>query len=67
MNVLLKEIQTQNNLSYIFISHDLSIVKHMSDRIIVMKSGKLIEFQESDLLYNHPKKKYTKKLISSII
>jgi peptide/nickel transport system ATP-binding protein len=39
----------------------------MSDRIMVMKSGKLIEFEESDLLYNNPKKNYTKKLISSII
>ncbi len=64
---LLNKLKEEFNLSYIFISHDLSIVKHMSDRIIVMKSGKLIEFQESDLLYNHPKKKYTKKLISSII
>ena len=64
---LLNNLKEEFNLSYIFISHDLSIVKYMSDRIMVMKSGKLIEFQESDLLYNHPKKKYTKKLISSII
>ena len=46
---------------------DLSIVKFMSDRIMVMKSGELIEFEESDLLYSNPKKNYTKKLISSII
>ena len=39
----------------------------MSDRIMVMKSGELIEFEESDLLYSNPKKNYTKKLISSII
>ena len=64
---LLNNLKEEFNLSYIFISHDLSIVKYMSDRIMVMKSGRLIEFQESDLLYNHPKKKYTKKLISSII
>jgi len=64
---LLNELKEELNLSYIFISHDLSVVKYMSDRIMVMKSGKLIEFEESDLLYNNPKKNYTKKLISSII
>lgn len=64
---LLNDLKEELNLSYIFISHDLSIVKYMSDRIMVMKSGKLIEFEESDLLYNNPKKNYTKKLISSII
>ena len=64
---LLNDLKQELNLSYIFISHDLSIVKYMSDRIMVMKSGKLIEFEESDLLYSNPKKNYTKKLISSII
>ena len=64
---LLNDLKQELNLSYIFISHDLSIVKFMSDRIMVMKSGKLIEFEESDLLYSNPKKNYTKKLISSII
>ena len=64
---LLNDLKQELNLSYIFISHDLSIVKFMSDRIMVMKSGELIEFEESDLLYSNPKKKYTKKLISSII
>ncbi len=64
---LLNDLKQELNLSYIFISHDLSIVKFMSDRIMVMKSGELIEFEESDLLYSNPKKNYTKKLISSII
>ena len=64
---LLNDLKEELNLSYILISHDLSVVKYMSDRIMVMKSGKLIEFEESDLLYNNPKKNYTKKLISSII
>ena len=64
---LLNDLKEELNLSYIFISHDLSIVKFMSDRIMVMKSGKLIEFEEADLLYSNPKKNYTKKLISSII
>jgi len=64
---LLNDLKEELNLSYIFISHDLSIVKFMSDRIMVMKSGKLIEFGEADLLYSNPKKNYTKKLISSII
>jgi len=64
---LLNKLKKELNLSYIFISHDLAIVKFMSDRIMIMKSGKLIEFEESDLLYSNPKKNYTKKLISSII
>ena len=53
-------------LTYIFISHDLSVVKFMSDRILVMKDGKIIEEGTGDEIYNNPKNEYTQKLINSI-
>jgi len=53
-------------LSYLFISHDLAVVKYMSDRVMVMKEGALIEAQEADLLYRAPQHSYTKKLIAAI-
>jgi peptide/nickel transport system ATP-binding protein len=64
---LLNSLKEEFQLSFIFISHDLSVVKYMSDRIIVMEKGKLVESQEADSLYINPKEKYTKKLISSLI
>jgi len=63
---LLKDLQDEFNLSYIFISHDLSVIKHISDDIIVMNEGKLVEAAPSEELYRNPKKDYTKKLIESI-
>jgi peptide/nickel transport system ATP-binding protein len=63
---LLKEIQQEFGLTYIFISHDLSVVKFMSDRIMVMNSGKIEEIGLADLIYREPKKDYTRQLINSI-
>lgn len=63
---LLKDLQDEFNLSYIFISHDLSVIKHISDDIIVMNEGKIVEAAPSEELYRNPKKDYTKKLIESI-
>jgi peptide/nickel transport system ATP-binding protein len=63
---LLKELQSEFNLTYIFISHDLSVVKFMSDRIMVMNRGKLEEIGASDQIYHHPQAEYTRKLIDSI-
>ena len=54
------------NLTYIFISHDLSVVKYMSDRMVVMNNGKIEEKGDSDEIYYNPKKTYTQKLISAI-
>ncbi|WP_299484707.1 ABC transporter ATP-binding protein [Acaryochloris sp. IP29b_bin.137] len=63
---LLKELQREFDLTYIFISHDLSVVKFMSDRIMVMNRGKLEEIGAADQIYCHPQAEYTRKLIASI-
>jgi peptide/nickel transport system ATP-binding protein len=63
---LLKELQSEFGLTYIFISHDLSVVKFMSDRILVMNRGKIVEQGTAEDIYLHPKEEYTQKLIASI-
>ena len=62
MNDLKKEFK----FTYIFISHDLSVVKFMSDRMVVMNSGKIEEIGDADDICNNPKSPYTQNLISSI-
>jgi peptide/nickel transport system ATP-binding protein len=63
---LLKELQQQFNLTYIFISHDMAVVKHMADRMMVMNKGKIEELGYPEDIYNHPKKEYTQKLVNAI-
>ncbi|MBE9060566.1 ABC transporter ATP-binding protein [cf. Phormidesmis sp. LEGE 11477] len=63
---LLKDLQQEFNLTYIFISHDLSVVKFVSDRIIVMNKGRIEEIGPSDAIYNSPQKPYTQQLIAAI-
>ena len=63
---LLNELREDNNFTYIFISHDLSVVKFMSDRMVVMNGGKIEEMGNSDDIYNNPQRDYTKKLIAAI-
>jgi peptide/nickel transport system ATP-binding protein len=63
---LLKELQAEFKLTYIFISHDLSVVKFMSDRIMVMNRGKIEELGPADRVYNQPQQDYTRQLISAI-
>jgi peptide/nickel transport system ATP-binding protein len=63
---LIRELQQEFNLTYIFISHDLSVIKHISDRVMVMNKGEIIETGDPDDIYYHPKMEYTKKLIASI-
>ena len=63
---LLNNLKEKLSLSYIFISHDLTVLKFMSDRIMVIDDGKIVEFQEADNLYENPKMRITKKLIKSI-
>ena len=65
LNLLLR-LQKEFRLTYIFISHDLSVVKFMSDRMMVMQNGKIVEIGESDSIYENPQTEYTKKLINSI-
>jgi peptide/nickel transport system ATP-binding protein len=63
---LLKDLQDEFDLTYIFISHDLSVVKFMSDRIMVMRAGKKVELQEAETLYQSPGSDYTRKLIEAV-
>jgi ABC-type oligopeptide transport system ATPase subunit len=62
---LLKDLQKDMNLSIVFISHDLSIVQHISDRVLVMNSGKVIEISDTDNLFNNPQHQYTKDLLAN--
>ena len=63
---LLKDLQTEFKLTYLFISHDLSLVEYISDKIAVMYNGKIVEMGDSTNIYNHPKHAYTKKLVTSL-
>lgn len=63
---MLEDLQEQFGLTYLFIAHDLSMVKHISDRIGVMYLGKMMELASSDALYEEPLHPYTKSLLSSI-
>ncbi|CAL2107886.1 Glutathione import ATP-binding protein GsiA [Tenacibaculum sp. 190524A02b] len=63
---LLNELKQTFNFTYIFISHDLSVVKYMSDQLIVMNKGKIEEIDDADIIYNSPKTLYTKTLINAI-
>ncbi|SFU27097.1 peptide/nickel transport system ATP-binding protein [Pustulibacterium marinum] len=63
---LLNELKENFGFTYIFISHDLSVVKYMSDQLIVMNKGKIEEMGDADAIYKEPKTAYTKRLISSI-
>ncbi len=63
---LLRQLQKEFLFTYIFITHDLSVAKFMSDRMIVMQQGRIVEMGESDSIYANPQTDYTKKLISAI-
>ncbi len=63
---LLNDLKDNFGFSYIFISHDLAVVKYMSDQVIVMNKGKIEERADADVLYKYPQKPYTKKLIEAI-
>lgn len=63
---LLNQLKSEFNFTYIFISHDLAVVKYMADQLIVMNKGKIEEIDDADLIYKNPKTKYTQKLINAI-
>jgi peptide/nickel transport system ATP-binding protein len=63
---LLQDLQDEFGLSYIFISHDLAVVKYISDEVMVMNEGEIVEIANSDEIYRHPKMPYTKRLLASI-
>ncbi|MEZ8324075.1 MULTISPECIES: ABC transporter ATP-binding protein [Vibrio] len=62
---LLKDIQAKHNIGFLFISHDLSIVKALSDRVLVMQKGEVMEEGSAEDIFNNPKNNYTKKLIAA--
>jgi oligopeptide transport system ATP-binding protein len=63
---LLKDLQRDFSLTYLFISHDLAVVRTMSDRIAVMNEGKLVEIGTAEQIYNEPKDEYTKALFTAV-
>jgi peptide/nickel transport system ATP-binding protein len=63
---LLQDLQDEFGLSYIFISHDLAVVKYISDQVMVMNDGEIIEIANSDEIYKHPKMPYTQRLLAAI-
>jgi oligopeptide transport system ATP-binding protein len=63
---LLKDLQRDFDLTYLFISHDLAVVRGMSDRIAVMNQGRLVEIGSADQIYNNPKDEYTKALFTAV-
>lgn len=63
---LLNHLKEEFQFTYLFISHDLAVVKYMADQMVVMHQGKIVEKGEADSIYEHPKNEYTKKLINAI-
>jgi ABC-type oligopeptide transport system ATPase subunit len=63
---LLQDLQDEYRMSYVFISHDLAVVRYMADEVMVMKDGEVVEMAGSDEIYAHPKHPYTKLLLSSM-
>ena len=63
---LLQDLQDEYKMSYIFISHDLAVVKYISDQVMVMSDGDVVEVANSDEIYLNPQQEYTKKLLGSI-
>jgi len=63
---LLQDLLAEYALSYIFISHDLAVVKYISDQVMVMNEGEIVEIANSDEIYRNPREPYTKRLLASI-
>jgi len=63
---LLNDLKRQYGYTYLFITHDLSVVKFLSDRIMVMRQGRLVEMAPADDLYAHPQEEYTRHLIDAL-
>ena len=63
---LLKDLQRDFDLTYVFISHDLSVIRQVSDRVAVMYLGRVVELSDSELLYDHPRHPYTAALLSAV-
>ena len=62
---LLRQLQLEDELSYLFISHDLHVVRALCQKILVLKNAQVIEFQDTEQLFLHPQNEYTKNLIKA--
>ena len=60
---LMRRLQEEMGLSYLFISHDINVIYQMSDRIMVMKEGKIVEIGETEEVFAHPREEYTRQLL----
>jgi len=63
---LLQDLQEQLGLTYLFIAHDLAVVEHISDHVLVMYRGKIVESASAEAIYSHPEHEYTRKLLAAI-
>jgi peptide/nickel transport system ATP-binding protein len=63
---LLQDLQDEYAMSYLFISHDLAVVRYMADQVMVMKDGEIVEIAGPDEIYSSPKHPYTRLLLSSM-
>jgi peptide/nickel transport system ATP-binding protein/oligopeptide transport system ATP-binding protein len=63
---LLQDLRDELGLTLVFIAHDVSVVRHMSDRVAVMRRGKIVELEDADDLYSHPRHPYTRALLASV-
>ena len=63
---LLQDLQEELGLSYLFIAHDLAVVEHISDHVLVMYHGKIVESAPAEAIYENPQHEYTKKLLASV-
>ena len=63
---LLKSLKNKLNITMIFVSHDLAVVKSISDEVMVLKQGEIVEMNSAEQIFNKPNDEYTKKLISSV-
>lgn len=64
--LLLESLRARHGLSYLFISHDLAVVRYLADEVMVMKDGAVIEAAGSDQIYREPREEYTRKLLGAI-
>lgn len=63
---LLQDLQEELGLTYLFIAHDLAVIEHISDQVLVMTAGKIVEQASAEMIYKHPKHVYTKKLLEAV-